>query len=100
MAVSSSMPPGPPKSSSQEQGEFCEVETSKGNQEVVPSSPPVLSQNPNQGELTYDEHAYDEHSENDSYLTEIRVELHQEGQVEAGSAEARQMLSHASSTRP
>lgn len=70
--VSSSIPPMPPKSSSQEQTNVLTEDPRPGRtEEGVPSSPPVVSQD----EITYDEHAYEEHSEDnrqsqDGHLTE------------------------------
>ncbi|KAJ4293340.1 radiation sensitive protein rad9 [Kalmusia sp. IMI 367209] len=64
----SSMPPMPPKSSSQELGNTIERgDTAGGAEEGVPSSPPLLTQ---EDDVTYDEHAYDEHSDDDREANE------------------------------
>jgi hypothetical protein len=57
-AISSSMPPMPPRSSSQEQAKTPEKALLPAEVgEAVPSSPPIVSQE----DISYDEHAYDEH---------------------------------------
>jgi len=66
--VSSSMPPMPPKSSSQERAETFEEEPRQEIIEGVPSSPPIVPQD----DITYDEHAYDEHSEDGLQSEETR----------------------------
>ncbi|CAO2647401.1 Nn.00g083230.m01.CDS01 [Neocucurbitaria sp. VM-36] len=64
--ISSSMPPMPPKSSPTELDEALNGEKTVDEEERVPSSPPILTDNElvtHEEEIEYDEHAYDEYAE-------------------------------------
>jgi hypothetical protein len=79
--IASSMPPRPPKYSSQPLVDALDQEEHQQNEEGVPSSPPVIidddvdagDKEGQGGEVRYDEHAYDEHSE-DEDETGIEIE--------------------------
>jgi hypothetical protein len=83
--IASSMPPRPPKYSSQPMVNALDDGNPQQDAEGVPSSPPVIDDNgvdtgaddsdiePHEGEITYDEHAYDEHS-GDEDEAEIELE--------------------------
>jgi hypothetical protein len=62
--VSSSMPPMPPRSSSQGRVETPDEPEPARMEAGVPSSPPLVEQD-EQDDITYDEHAYEEHSEDE-----------------------------------
>lgn len=59
----SSMVPMPPRTSSPELGQAMHgVESNDGEEDRVPSSPPLVAPD---DDITYDEHAYEEHSDDD-----------------------------------